>query len=112
MKNYVVTKTKNGILLTCEALVKGKVIRTVPNGPFSIGDKSEQSTALAAAIMEHYYGVTPTDPAAKAEADRQAKPFFDAFLAHHKLTALNSSLEISSDAIDRFFALRSSLVSA
>ena len=110
MKNYLIQRTRSGVLLTAESLVKGKVVRTVPNGPFSIGDKSKESLALAAAVMEHYYGVPQSGLPGKMEAARQAKPFFDAFLAHHKLLALNSKLEISSDVIDRFMSLRSSLV--
>lgn len=107
MKNYIVTRTKDGILLTCESLdKKGQVVRTVPSGPFDSGNASKQSKALALAIAMHYMGATPEDLAATAEAQRRAPQILDAFLLHHNLP-LNAHLEISSDVLDRFFALAS-----
>jgi hypothetical protein len=104
VKTYTIQRTRDGLLLTCEELKKGKVIKAVPSGPFDIGNASEKTKALASAVMSHYMGVTPQDFGAIAEAKRRTKPFLDAFLLHHKLP-LNGRIVISSDVIDRFFSL-------
>jgi hypothetical protein len=104
MKNYIVKRTKDGILLNCEALVKGLVVHTVPSGPFEIGDPSGESLALARAIADHYYGASLQDAAAARMATQQAPRILDAFLIHHHLP-LGGQLEISSDVLDHFFSL-------
>lgn len=101
MKCYIIIRVRDGILFTCESLDKrGQVVRYKASG-FEIGCSSNKALALATAILSHYYG---NDPTAQAEAQRKTKPFLEAFLLHHNLP-LNGKLEISSDVIDRFFAL-------
>ncbi len=102
MKNYILQRTKDGLLLICEALdKKGQVVKFVPSGPFDIGNASEGTKALALAIMGHFYGVGPV---AKAEAQRQVQPFMDAFLLSHAMP-LGAKYEIPDSVIDRFFSL-------
>lgn len=108
MKLYTIQRVKDGLLLTCEGLnKKNQVEKSVPEGPFDIGNASKETKALALAIMSHYYGASPSDPGATAEAQRKAGPFQDAFLLAHSMP-LNAKYEISSDVIDRFFALSTS----
>ena len=102
MKNYIIQRTKDGLLLICESLnKKGQVEKFVPSGPFEIGDASRESLALAAAIMTHYFG---SDAPAQAEVRRKTLPFLNGFLGHHKM-ALGATYEISSDVIDRWASL-------
>lgn len=102
MKNYIIQQLRQGLLLTCEALVKGRVQKQVSLDSYDIGNSSKGTKALALAILLHYYGA---DAGGQAEAQRRAQSFMDAFLIHHQMP-LNAKLEISSDVIDRFFSLQ------
>jgi hypothetical protein len=104
VKCYLIQRTVDGKLrLTCQALVKGKVVETFPAGPFSIGDASKKTKALALEIMRHYYGASEGkgDPGAEYEAQRKAEAFLGAFLIHHAMPP-GAQYEISSDVIDRW----------
>jgi hypothetical protein len=98
VKCYLIQRVRDGLLLTCEALVKGQVVKSVPAGPFDAGNASKETKALAVAILTHYYG------GGQAEAQRRAEPFMYAFLMHHAMPP-GARLEISSETIDRWIAL-------
>ncbi len=109
MKLYTVTRTARGIQCQVNDNAagpkhNGNVVVALA-GKFSTGDASKETQALAAAIMEHYFDASPSDPGAAAEAQRKTKAFLDGFLLHHKLPA-GGRLVISSDVIDRFFSLQ------
>lgn len=102
MKCYLIARRSDGKLrLTCQALVKGKLLEEFPAGPFDIGNDSEEAKALAWAILSHYFG---TDAGGQAEVERRADAFLRAFLVHHSL-APGAQLEIGSEVIDRFIFL-------
>jgi hypothetical protein len=71
---------------------------------FDIGNSSLGTQALAAKIMQHYYGATAADPGATAEAERRTKPFMEAFLLSHQMSP-GAKFEISSEILDRFFSI-------
>ena len=105
MTNYIITQTPKGIVLTCEALdAKGQVVRTTPLGPFEVGARSLDSMRLALAIADHYFGASPSDPGATAEANRQAPRILDAFLLPVRLLP-GATFELSGDVLNRFFDL-------
>lgn len=108
MRLYTIIRQPSGTLqLTCEAEVilkdqrgrsTGTKIETqTPSGPFDIGNASEETQALAAAVMSHYYGGDP-------EAKRKEKQFLEAFLIHANIPP-NGKLEIYSNVIDRWASL-------
>lgn len=100
MKAYIISRGLDGKLkLTCQALVKGKLVETFPAGPFEIGNASEETKALALEILRHYYGADAED-----EAQRKAESFLGAFLLTHSLPP-GGDYEITSDVIDRFVFL-------
>ena len=107
MKNYLLEHARDGIRLTAEALVKGQVVRTLPPGPFDTGNASKETLALAQAIANHYFGASPADLGATAEANRQAPRILEAFLIHARIP-LGGRLEISGDVLTRFFSLAQS----
>jgi hypothetical protein len=104
MKLYTITADKSSIHLLCEAETKKGIERENPLGPFSIGDNSKETWALAAAIMQHYFGASPNDPVAIAEAEKRTIPFMEAFLLHHQMDN-GAKFEISSDVIDKWIAI-------
>ena len=105
MKNYLLDRTHDGLQLTAESLLKGQVVRTVPPGPFDCGNASKETLALAQAIADHYFGASPADLGATAEANRQAPRILEAFLIHARIP-LGGRLELSGDVLDRFFSLQ------
>ncbi len=105
MKCYIISKDAAGkVTLLAQALIRGQLQEQTFAGPFDTGNSSLSTKALAFTILCHYFGATPGDPAAQAEAQRQTVPFMDAFLLTHNMLP-NSRYEISSDVIDRFFSL-------
>ena len=106
MKCYVITVDAAGrVRLLCQSLdKKGKLVETRPDGAFDIGSLKPGTRALAICIMLHYMGASTADPGATLEAEARAERFQHAFLSHAKMK-LGATLEITSDVIDRFFAL-------
>jgi hypothetical protein len=122
VKLYTLTRIPGGALeLRAEAEVIdkdskgrsiGKHIETeITSEGYDTGNASDETKALAAKIMEHYYGAVgakgEVDAGAAAEAMRREKPFLDGFLVHHNMP-LGAKYEISSDVLDRFFSLTQS----
>jgi hypothetical protein len=108
LKAYIITRAKDGkLILLAQKLVKGKLIEEVGTSPdgYDIGNASKETLNLARAILNHYYGVSPADPAAQAEAARQQQKFMDAMLTHHQMPP-GSTYEIPGEVLDRFFSLQ------
>lgn len=115
-KHYTLTRPAGGPLeLRAEQLIYELDQKKRPTGAshveteitskgYDTGNASEETAALALAIMRHYYGASDADPGAKAEAIRKAPLFRNAFLIHHNMPP-GSRLEISSDVIDRWTSL-------
>lgn len=112
MRLYTISRQPGGKLqLLAEAEVTDKdqrgrvtgshVETDLQLGPFDIGNSSEESKALALAIMRHYYGASATDAGATAEAERKATLFLNAFLIHHALSP-GARLQVPSNVIDRW----------
>ena len=104
----------NGSLhLVCEAEVIDKDSKGRSRGShiesnttsegYDSGNASKESLALATAIATHYYGSSPGDAAATAQAERAAPRILNAFLVHHKLPP-GARLELTSNVLDSFFA--------
>lgn len=104
---YTITRQKDGLHLLCEAETRKGIVSESPAGKFDSGNASKETKALALAIATHYFGASPSDLPATAEAQRRAEPLMYAFLSHHKLP-VGAKLELSSEVIDRFFSLSSS----
>lgn len=113
MKQYTLTRIPSGTLeLRAQAEVydKDKKGRTVgshietetTSSGYDSGNASDQTKALAAAIVNHYMGAA-NDPGVAVEAQHRIKPFMEAFLLHHQMP-LGARLEISSNVLDNFFA--------
>lgn len=105
MKCYLIFRDAKGkVTLLCQAIVKGKLVETWPAGPFSVGDTSPETQALALAITSHYYDASVNDPVALAEAQRRAPKFMNAFLVSENVRP-GGRLEIPSSVMDRFFSM-------
>lgn len=103
MKLYTLTRKADGVHLFAETALRNGGILREKSGPLDIGSNSPLTQTLALAIMNHYYGAKPEDPAATAEAQRRAAPFLGAFLIHHRMQ-VGDFYEISSDVIDSFIS--------
>ena len=108
MKQYTISRDLHGNLsLLCEAeipeLRNGK--KTGRLLVLNHAESAKEVSDFAPSIMCHYYGASPTDPGATAEAKRKTIPFMEGFLLSANIPP-GGKLEISSEVIDKFMELQ------
>ena len=105
MKSYLLTRERDGKLtLSSAALIidRDKKGRSIGSHVETQATSHDSQPQVAAALASHYYGA---DPGAQAQAAKSAPLIHDGFLIHAKMPQPGSRLLISSDVLDRFFAL-------